>query len=88
MQPRMHKAYLTLQGHEVDGYTIQIGDAGDWGVSGQLVKMSRSPLHFSIHGTEDQFEVTAVRQDIFRAFREHIQRNELAPDSPALWLQY
>jgi len=88
MHQRTHKAYLTLQGREVDGYTVQISEAGEWGVSGHLVKASRTPLDFSIEATEHQFEVTAVLQDISRAFHEYVQRNELAPDSPALRLQY
>ena len=86
---QQHKALSTLHGREVNGYTIQILEAGDWGVRGELTKQSRNSIPFTVTADEHQFEVTAVLNDMFSEFVEAINAALLGPrGSHSLKLQY
>ena len=85
-----HRAY-SLDGLEVEGYQVRISHAAGNIVKGELRRTSRTPLPFTIEAQEHQFDVTAVRTDIWRAFVEYIRREGLAPaalEPPHLMLSY
>jgi N-acetylated-alpha-linked acidic dipeptidase len=84
-----HKAFLTLHGREVSGYTIQVLEAGDWGITGELTKQSRNPIPFTVTADEHQFEVTVVLNDMFRDLGEAIRDAERgAKGAHAVRLRY
>lgn len=79
MSQQLHKAFSTLHGREVNGYTVQILKAGDWGVSGELTKPSRTPIPFEVSAAEHQFEVPAVINDLGQELMKLTRDAELGP---------
>lgn len=74
-----HQAFSTLEGREVNGYTIQILEAGEWGVRAQLTKQYRTPIAFTVEAAEHKFEMTAVLNALRQELSKLTQEAELGP---------
>jgi len=79
MSEQRHKAFSTLEGREVNGYTIQILEAGEWGVRVQLTKQRRTPIVFTVEAAEHKFEMTAVLNDLGQELAKLTREAELGP---------
>lgn len=83
-----HLAYSTIDGQQVEGYTVHVTHASAERVEGELLRQSRTALGFIIRADERQFAVPAAITDIRRDFAEYIRQNALSPGSSRLTLLY
>lgn len=79
MSEQPHKAFKTLHGHEVNGYTVEILEYGNWGVSAQLVRPSRTPIAFRVEAAEYKFEMPSVLNDLRLELTKLTKEAEFGP---------